>query len=81
MTRVVSITGEPVSAHGEPNAALVDMLEKALEGARSGYYQSAALALTTADDQALNQWQHNGKAFLLLASINYLHHDFVAVAK
>jgi hypothetical protein len=80
MNTVVSINGSPVTSLGEPNPALIDMLERALEGAKSGLYQSGAIALTTVDGQALNQWQHNGQSFLLLASINYLHYDFVAAA-
>jgi len=81
VTRVVSITGNPVANNAEPNQAFIDMLEEVLANAKSGRHVSGAIAMVNSDGSIQQEWRGGGHSLLLVASISVLNHDFIAAVK
>jgi len=78
MGKVVSITGAEHPAMGSPRAALISVLEKALEKARSGELQSFIGTGFTADGGRIAVWcEGDPHVYKMLGSLAWLQHEYV----
>ena len=78
MTNVVGIGGRVPTQLGEPNEALIGVLEDALARAKTGQLQSLIGTGFTSDGGRLAMWadQHEN-VYEMLGSLAWLQHEYV----
>jgi hypothetical protein len=77
--RVVAFPGIISSdkpGYAQPQADVIEMAEKLLDGARSGEIQAVAFCAVTDDGDLLRGWKGSACTDLLMASIVYLKSAF-----
>lgn len=78
MNNVVSMNGDQVPAAGEPNEALIRLLEQALAEARSGQLQSLVATGFGADGMRYALWcATHPNVYEMLGAIAWLHAEYV----
>lgn len=78
MSNVVGIGGRVPTQLGEPNPALISMLEDTLEKARSGHLQSFIGTGFVSDGARLALWADaHENVYEMLGSIAWLQHEYV----
>lgn len=76
MTNVKPINGSVVP--GQPNPAVVDLLEEALGMARRGEIVSVGLVRLDAQGTANTAWTHQSQYFALMGAVQVLMHRLLA---
>jgi hypothetical protein len=76
--KVVSIHGGKVEPKGEPRAALISVLENALERAKNGELQSFIGTGWTEGGFRFTVWcDHHSDVYQMLGSIAWLHSEYI----
>ncbi|MCZ3377425.1 hypothetical protein [Rhizobium sp. AG207R] len=78
MSNVTSLFGERPPQLGEPNEALVRMLEDVLQMAKSGRLQSMIATGFTEEGNRLSLWSgDHPNVYEMLGALSWLQHEYV----
>jgi len=78
VSNVVSLSGDALPKMGEPNYALVQLLERMLEDARAGRLQSMVGTGFMADGLRAGFWADlHPNVYEMLGSIAWLHAEYI----